>query len=313
MSDTRACLRLERLKQPPLCTTWMGVLHGAADFHGLAWDVPNVFGLSGHAFLINIHERLCPSGPYCWRREATMPLVENLGLRPRALGSLDHHAGRQERETVERALCDALDRGLPCALLNLEHQLITGYNATGLFLAQPWSPPSAVTPSRLSFGTWEELGQEFHADFQIIERQDPAQERAAILASLAYAGDLWTHPERHNLSSYGVGPCAYDLWIKAAPAEGSSHGAWWNAAVWSECRRMAADFIQSWGSAQRRLAGLCQAASDEYRRIADLLERAGDRSADPGGKVALLREARVREAGTVDMLAQLAAVLRQED
>ena len=47
--------RLANLKQPPLNTTMMGVLKSAADYHGLGLSEPMVFGLSGHAFLINIH------------------------------------------------------------------------------------------------------------------------------------------------------------------------------------------------------------------------------------------------------------------
>lgn len=47
--------RLANLKQPPLNTTMMGVLKSAADYHGLGLSEPMIYGLSGHAFLINIH------------------------------------------------------------------------------------------------------------------------------------------------------------------------------------------------------------------------------------------------------------------
>jgi hypothetical protein len=36
-------------------------------------------------------------------------------------------------------------------------------------------------------------------------------------------------------------------WIRAAPEHGSTHGNWWNAKVWSECRQMAARFFADVG------------------------------------------------------------------
>ena len=60
-------VRLMNLKQPPLNTTMTGVLKGVSDYHGLNLSEPMIYGLSGHAFLINIHVQLCPSGPYCWK------------------------------------------------------------------------------------------------------------------------------------------------------------------------------------------------------------------------------------------------------
>ena len=67
---------MKRLKQPALNTTLMGVLEGALDYHKIETTTPMTFGLSGHAFLINIHTELCPSGPYVWNREKMNPLIK---------------------------------------------------------------------------------------------------------------------------------------------------------------------------------------------------------------------------------------------
>lgn len=103
--------RLPDLKQPPLNTTMMGVLRAAADYHALGLDDPVIYGLSGHAFLINIHTQLCPSGPYCWKRENAKPLIENMGLRMMDLGFFGTGTGKEARSDVERVLRGALDRG----------------------------------------------------------------------------------------------------------------------------------------------------------------------------------------------------------
>ena len=58
-------MKIERLAMPRFNTTMMGVLKCALDYYKIDVDAPTVFVASGHAFLINIHQQLCPSGPYC--------------------------------------------------------------------------------------------------------------------------------------------------------------------------------------------------------------------------------------------------------
>ena len=57
---------MANLDQAPHNTTLMGVLRGVVDYCGLDISDATLYGSSGHAFVINIHAELCPSGPYCW-------------------------------------------------------------------------------------------------------------------------------------------------------------------------------------------------------------------------------------------------------
>lgn len=250
-------IKLGTLKQPPLNTTMIGVLTGAARYHELNLSEPMIYGLSGHAFLINIHIELCPSGPYCWKLEKAGPLIENMGMRMTDLGFFAAGATAAARAGIERQLRQALDKAIPCSLLNLENQLITGYDDTGFFPAQPWAPKNAFPPAKLSFGTWREFGETFHVNFYTIERVEPTDRQTAMLASLDYAMDMHTSPAKYSTDAYGVGPMAYDNWIAAVPASGSGHGNWWNATVWSECRRMAAAYFSEMGQENEVVAALC--------------------------------------------------------
>lgn len=302
--------RLENITQPPLNATMMGVLKGAADYHGLDLDTPMIYGFSGHAFLINIHTEICPSGPYCWKREEATPLIANMGLRMTDLGFFGTGAESGARAGVERRLRAALDRRIPCSLLNLENQIISGYDGTGFFTAQPWAPRSTFPPSRLTFGSWEEFGKEFHASFYTLEKSAPADRQTAILASLDYAVDLWRNPSEHGTQGNGVGPKAYENWIAAVPTAGSGHGNWWNATVWSECRQMAAAYVSEIGKANARVADLCAQVSDAYRKIAENLGKARDKTMAPEPKVKLLRETRHLEDAAISGVQRLAAGLR---
>lgn len=299
-------MKLENLAMPPFNTTLMGVLKGALDYYGIETSAAKAFGLSGHAFLINIHEQLCPSGPYCWNGEPARPLIENLGLRVTGLGFFGPGSAATERAAVEQRLRDALDARVPCSLLNLENQLILGYDETGFITAQPWAPKADFPPARLSFGSWRELGDSFHMNFYVFERAKPADPAAAILASLDYAVDLHRNPSKHSWPCYGIGPDAYANWISAAPECGSSHGNWWNATVWSECRRMASEYfaeMRGWpGGVAQTAAGLSVA----YAAIADNLARLSDKEMDVAEKVALLQETQGKEAAAIEKVVDLA-------
>ncbi len=300
-------VQLSDLEQPPFCTTLMGVLKGAADHHGLALSAPALFGLTGHAFLMNIHTELCPSSPYCWKLETVLPLIENMGLRMTYLGFFGTDASPETRADVEAKLRDALDRGVPCSALNMEHQLICGYDADGFLMTQPWGPDPPVTPARLTFGSWAEFGEQVHACFFTIEKTDPAPHAEAVLASLAYAVDLQRHPSAHSSEASGAGSLAYDNWIAAVPGHGAGHGAWWNATVWSECRAMAAAYFDEIGARYREVATRCADLSESYRQISADLKGAGDKALASEPKIALLRHAQELERQAVDGIEALAA------
>lgn len=306
-------VKLKNLKQPPLNTTMMGVLKGSSDYHGLNLSEPMIYGLSGHAFLINIHAELCPSGPYCWKRENAKPLIANMGLEMTDLGFLGPDAKKEARVDVERKLREALDKKIPCSLNNLENQLIDGYDATGFFTAQPWAPKMKFPPAKLSFGTWKEFGKQFHVNFYTIEKVDPVERQAAVLASLDYAVDMWKNPEKHSSAAYGVGPKAYDNWIKVVPASGSEHGNWWNGTVWAECRQMASKYFTEIGKENEGVLPLCTQLSAEYLKIAKDLEAASDKKMAAKEKIELLEATKKLEADAIEKIAKLAAMLRKTE
>ena len=110
--------------------------------------------------------------------------------------------------------------------------------------------------------------------------------------------------------NYAVGPLAYDSWIAAIPASGSSHGNWWNATVWSECRQMAALYFTEIGKANAQVAGLCSQLTVDYLKIADSLKRVSEKTMDAEAKIRLLKEAKQLEATAIETVAELAAALR---
>jgi hypothetical protein len=303
-------MKLENLTQGPLNTTMMGVVKAVLDYYRFGHSAPWAFGGSGLAFPINIHEQLCPSGPYCWKYEGVRRLLRNLGIEMTDLGFFHGQSTPAERAAVELKLRQALDAGAPCSLVNMEHQVISGYDDRTFYTAKPWGDCcGGFPPATLTFGGWPEFKDETHVNFFTFRKLAPADERTVVRESLGYALDLHRHPEKYSFEHYGIGPNAYDNWHRAVPEHGSSHGNWWNATVWSECRTMAAGYFSEIG--QRFGAGVAAAPElgREYREIADLLARAADKALEPATKQALIVQAGAKEDRAVKQIETLLASL----
>lgn len=302
-------MQLDNLKQAPFNTTMMGAMRGALDYYGIPVSDAVLYGASGHAFVLNIHDSLCPSGPYCWHTGEVHALLANIGLRVENLGF--HHAGstEAERASAEAGIREALGDGKPCWLCNMENQLITGCDDTGFLTVQPW-PGMDFPPKHLTFGTWAELGDGIHMDLGVLHRTEPVDCRKAVLDSLRYAVDLWRNPTAHSREPYGMGPKAYTNWIEAVKAgHGASHGSWWNGAVWAECRARAADYFKEIAPLLPPNSGVDELA-DGYAAIGTLLEQCSRKEMDADTKVQLLAEAAEREGACISQIEQALSAMK---
>lgn len=298
------------LQQPPYNTSLMGVAKGALDHYGSDARPAEAFVLSGHAFVVNIHEELCPSAPYCWNNSRFFELLGNLGLDARQLGMALPNAPDSEKAALEATVREALARGNVCSLLNLDNQLILGHDADGFRLAQPWGDVES-TPARLSYGSWREFQAGPPLTFFEFRQSEASVNGSAVFDALDFALAIWREPQRFAEAGYGMGPDAYANWIAAIDAgHGDDHGTWWNGMVWAECREQAGDYFQSLAAAefpgaidqqQARLLAL------GYRKAAKLLYRAADKTADAAAKRRFVLEARDAEADCIAGMEKLRA------
>jgi hypothetical protein len=287
---------------PAFSTTLLGVIRGVADCYGMTHSDAMLYGLSGHAFLMNIEPTLCPSGPYCWNGEGFARQLRCLGIAMTPFGFLGAESGGAKRGEAERWVREHMDAGVPCSLLNMEHQLITGIDAEGIQTAQPW-PKMDFPPARLTFGTWAELGKEIHVTFFAWPKCEPAALPEAVRDSLRFALDLCDNPGAHQELGYSVGAGAYAAWISAVSSgHGTSHGAWWNAMVWSECRDRAGDYFDEISRWHPGLVPQAAVLAGHYHAIAASLREAGQKETPDGRRLALLAGARDREAECIHLI-----------
>jgi hypothetical protein len=300
-------MKIENLRMPPFNTTLSGVVKGVLDYYGIKVSDAAAFGGSGHAFLINIHDELCPSGPYCWEYDWFYTLVHNLGVEMVDLGFFHPGSSAAERAAVERKVKESLDKGLPCSLMNMENQLITGYDDKALFSFQPWGDKcGGFPPATLTYGTWSELKDSVHITFFVFGKLAKKDDEVIIRDSLRQAVDLFEHPERYSRERYGIGPKAYDNWLKAVAAgHGGEHGNWWNATVWSECRQMASAWFAEIADGQKRINGPARELSGAYGGIAALLAKAANKEMPAAEKTSILKDLKAKELAAVAQVGKL--------
>jgi hypothetical protein len=294
------------LKMHPFNTTLMGVVKGVADYFGLDYSDAWLFGGSGHAFLINIHEELCPSGPYCWNPEAFYMLVRNLGIEMTDLGFFSVESTFEERKRIEETLRKSIDAKVPCSLLNMENQIISGYDDTHFIVQQPW-PQNDFPLKTVTFQTWKELGEEVHVNFYTFTKKPIASEKKVVKDSLNFAVGLVQNPDKHTEKPYYTGLKAYDAWIQAVKdGYGSSHGNWWNGTVWWECRVMATKYFAEIASKyHREVSEQAAELNNQYRKVAQLLNKAKDKELADAKKIKVLQEAQKAEESCIKGIKEL--------
>ena len=292
---------IPNLKMYPFNTTLIGVLKGVFDYFRIPVSDPWLFGGSGHAFLINIHEELCPSGPYVWNYKTFFELVRKLGVEMKDLGFFHPRSTPDEIKEIEEVLRRNIDENVPCSLLNLENQLVSGYNDTQFIVQQPWAKVN-FPPKTLTFQTWEELGKEFHVSFFSFAQTEATDERTIIRDSLSYAVDLAKNPSRYRSEHYYIGLEAYDTWVKAVEAgHGPSHGNWWNGTVWWECREMASKYFSEIASrVQGEVSERAMDLSKRYGDVATFLDKARNKELANEKKIKVILEAKKAEEACVN-------------
>jgi AraC-like DNA-binding protein len=310
MKEPLNIMELKNLKQNNLCTTLMGCMKGASDYFDLDWTVPQLFGYSTHAFLINVHAELCPSSPYAWKKDAFFLAMRNMGIRK--VGSIEVKKGAPPKEIkqAEARLRAHLDAGKLCTLDFLEHQLISGYDTKGLIFLQPWNGESKVELPSLTFGTWEEaLEREGWVYFTLLEKDDlRAGEDDLLRSALATALRMRTNPEEFQIPGYRVGDGAWEAWLAGVnEGLGSSHGHWWTAMVWKECRNMAAEFFTGLESTVSggKAASLCRDLAGLYRECGAQLDIAKEKNAAADVQMAALAKGRDLDGHCADRMKEL--------
>ncbi len=241
---------LSPVQVPTLATSMMASLYGAAR----TWDDPitltDLYGCSGHAFILNIERTLCPSGPTAWDWGAIFfPLRQLFSLR-RVCARCDMRDIAEARELIWQRTVESIDAGRPAILWDAllpEFYLVYGYDAErGEYLLD--GPQAQQAEHRVS---WSSVGGHTGQVWALF----PSPHESPGLAGardLALRGAVnWHRWTNERDAQWVFGGDAWNVWIAAITDEDivhASHAVSYNHFVYAECRRYAADFLAAQGA-----------------------------------------------------------------
>ncbi len=262
---------LENVKWVPRWVAHLGCVKGCLDYLGLEMSEPWLYGGTGHAFVINVHDELCPSGPTAWNSMKLFKLGRNLGYRAEGISaSRDQEDFAAKQKQAYEYARQAIDRGYPCYGWELdipEYYVVHGYDDAGYYFNGPGADDGKGPKP------WQELGDTGIGMLEMysVTPGEAADDATTLKAALAFALEVADSPKDIIFEHYTSGPAAYDTWIRALEAgRASDMGTRYNAGVWAECRRNAVGFLEE---AKGRLPGRADAAFDQaiaaYRVVAE--------------------------------------------
>jgi hypothetical protein len=267
--------KLKNLMWSPKWTSHMGSIKGCLDYLKLNVSDSWVFGATGHAFLLNIHEAVCPSGPTAWNTTRFMELGKNIGYETDGVYGEKNKEGFEEKKAQAwESTKKALDDGLPCYGWELEipeYYVVFGYDDTGYFFS------GADSDTGEDVKPWNELGETNIGMIEMysvrpVEKSDDAK---TVKEALEFALEYSKGPEKWIFPKYKTGLAGYDQWIKALEeGEADQWGMPYNSVVWHECRTYAVGFLkEAKEKVDSELGPLFDEAIRHYKIVSENLEQ----------------------------------------
>lgn len=300
--------------QPPLNTSYLGVMQSASSYFELPWSTADLFVGSGHAFVTNIHAELCPSGPYVWETTPMLELFSNLNLDVELLGFvLPDSATKEQREDFDSSIRQALLDGKVCTLECMDHQTVVGFDQEGFLLTQPWDRMADTTPPKLKYGSWEGFDSGVPLSAFAVSRNNSVRDftHEILKPAVEFAVQVWDRsPPNSHSELYRIGAASYSNWVNAINGgHGNQHGAWWNAVVWGECKAMAASYFSELAVTLEQASSLVHEIATNYRETADSMLRASDLQQAKESQIEAVRAAEGSENKAIDGLRELLPIL----
>jgi hypothetical protein len=269
---------LDNCRWAPRWVSHLGCIKGCLDYLGIDVSDAWLFGGTGHAFVLNLHEGVCPSGPTAWHTMRLFELGRNLGYHVDGVfGSKQNLGFRELQQQAWDHARRAIDRGLPCYGWELEipeFYVVYGYDDVGYHFSGPGCDEGKGPKP------WQELGDTGIGVLELysVAPGQTADDATTVKEALSFALAHAANAKEWVFEHYRAGLDGYDNWIRALQeGKASDMGMRYNAGVWLECRKYAAGFLQE---AKSRLADRAGAEFDDaqahYAAVSEALAKVAE-------------------------------------
>lgn len=220
-------------------------LHGCLDYLGIKISTPWLFGVTGHAFIINIADRICPSGPTAWKNDMIIDLIQNIGIKIESFYAETCYSDYEEQlQNGWNFVKSSINQNHPCYGWQIgdikEYYIIYGYDNVGYYYKGYFQEGGAGPKS------WKDIGKMFIRLYSVKKANTSVdysiQVKKAFQMVLKHSKNPsdWIHkPE------YSSGLDGFDRWIRwIENGEAEQFGQAYNSRVWAECRSEAVNFLR---------------------------------------------------------------------
>lgn len=307
----------------PAWLTWVAATTTCLRALGHDCDRVDVAGMSGYAFVLSVHNELCPSGPTVFDWHSLLEGVQHLGRSTKCFTSGECHCEGHISEGT-RAHCHAAydlvaeeaAAGRPCVLWGAyvpEFAVAVGVE-DGAFHVVSYRRCTGEPEPPIPCEELNAPGGPYVLGFPTTRAVDQAK---SDMWAVTRAAQITNQPRYFH--DYGYGAAAYDTWIAALQSgQLNPFGNAYNTVCWAEGRHLAHEFLSRIAARNAHLAepltpavaayGQASAAMGEVARIFSFPGRG--EAEDPARRseaVEHLRAAREAETRAAEALA-IAAV-----
>lgn len=270
--------KIENLRWKCRWVSHLGCIKGCLEYLNLDVSDAWLFGATGHAFIINIHELVCPSGPTAWHTEMLFKLGNNIGYSIDGVwGPKSDSDFAENQKRAWNAARHAINEGLPCYGWELdvpEYYVVYGYDDIGYYFSGPGCDSGKGPKS------WKELGDTKIGWLEMywIKPGEATDDTTTVKEAFAFALKHAQSPEKWIYPKYKAGLAGFENWINALEnGKADGFGTAYNAAVWTECREMAVKFLKE---AKERIgnesSSLFDEALEHYEVVAQNLRKVSE-------------------------------------
>ena len=263
---------LSQVHAPVVATSMMGSIYGAVHTWDDTVSLTDLFGYSGHAFILNIERSLCPSGPTAWDWGAILFPLRQLFSMKRLCATCDMRDVEEARELIWQRTMESIDVGRPTVLWDAhyaEFYLAYGYDAaSNEYLIQ--GPGAELLNHRVPMVN---LGRNTGQVWALFPAPHGAPDLDAarwLALKGAAAWHRWRNPRD---AQWVFGGDAWQVWIAAMNEEELPHNSTVLSAnhhVYAECRQHAAAFLSGLGEEYAEAAEAFRGVAAELATLCEV-------------------------------------------
>lgn len=306
----------------PAWLTWVAATTGCLNALGVECDTVDVAGYSGYAFIMNVAEDLCPSGPTAFDWAVLSQGVALLGKSTISFRGGTCGGSPEDFRAAYTLVRSEVEAGRPCVLWGTyvpEFGIAVGVE-DGSYLVRTFKPLTGEPEPPIAFDKLEVPGGAYVLAFPVpMKMPREVADQAAVYHAAEILSCQSGHPE------YRRGLEAYDLWIAALTAgKADAFGNSYNAQCWAEAKRFAHQFLLRLAGRNESVAAPLGRAAEAYGEAAGHMEVVAGlfQFPDTSGQVnepevrekaiEALRAARAAEARAVAAVGEAAVQWRQQ-